>query len=78
MSQNIHAYLIVMIIGKTSIPETGIATECWLPNLVNTSNMLNDPPLKDRRLWLVPPLFLLKSSDPSPNPTTPPPLPGDK
>ena len=30
MSQNIHAYLIVMIIGKTSTPETGITTGCWL------------------------------------------------
>ena len=27
MSQNIHAYLIVMITGKTSIPETGITIE---------------------------------------------------
>ena len=33
MSENIYAFLIVIIIGKTSIPATGISTECWLQNL---------------------------------------------
>ena len=66
MSQNIHAYLIVMITGKMSIPETGITTECWLPNLKHFQYGEWSPLEGSAFMIGPPPVFLLKSSDPPP------------